>query len=120
MNTRADAEEGVSAVPLLNAVFCAGCETISNSPHDMCSVCGSHSLTSLCRLLGGKLRSEKAQAKTAKYNLELIAKVHEIPAVELNHLIQSISRLAELGGDLECLHINVESILDTERLIRAA
>jgi len=34
MNARAHTDEGLSAVPLLNAVFCADCETISNSPHD--------------------------------------------------------------------------------------
>jgi hypothetical protein len=120
MNTEADVEERVSAVPLLNAVFCAGCETISNSQHDACTVCGSHSLTSLHRLLGGALKSPKAQPTIAKYNLELTAKVHEIPATELNRLIHSITRLAEVGGDLESLHVNMEPVLDTEGLIRAA
>ena len=32
MNAGADTEEGASAIPLLNAVFCVDCETISNSP----------------------------------------------------------------------------------------
>jgi hypothetical protein len=125
MNTAADTEAGLSAVPLLNAVFCVDCETISNSPHDACSVCGSHSLISLVRMLGGTLRGQKPQstedhAKTAKYNLELTVKVHEIPANELNHAIESISRLAEVCGDLESLHINVESVFDTQGVLRAA
>lgn len=119
MNIGTPAEEGVRAVPLLNAVFCAGCETISNSPHEVCIVCGSRSLTSLSRLLGGKLESKRARATRATYDLEVIAKVREVPAAELNYLVQSITRLAA-AGDLERLHINVESVFDTEGLIRAA
>ncbi len=110
------AEAGVSVVSLLNAVFCSGCENISNSPHDVCAVCGSHSLTSLSRLLGGKLRSERVQAKTAKYNVELTAKIHEIVSAELDYLLHSITRLAEGSGDLERLHINVETVFDTAGL----
>ncbi len=125
MNAEAHTEEGLSAVPLHNAVFCVDCETVSNSQHDACSVCGSHSLTSLFRMLGGTLRSQKPQSaadhsKTAKYNLELTAKVHGIPATELNHAIELITRLAEAGGDVKCLHINVESVFDTHRVLRAA
>src|SRR5208282_1175566 len=92
-------------------------ETISNSPHDACSVCGSRSLINLFRMLDGKLRSQKPQsaedhAKPAKYNLELTVKVHEIPALDLNRVIESISRLAEVSGVLESLHINVEPVFD--------
>src|ERR1019366_1275517 len=48
MNAGAHTDGGLSAVPLLNAVFCADCETISDSPHDACTVCGSRSLVNLC------------------------------------------------------------------------
>jgi len=94
MNAGAHTEEGLSAVPLHNAVFCVDCETVRNSQHDACSGCGSHSLISLFRMLGGTLRSQKPQSaadhsKTAKYNLELAAKVHEIPENELNRAIES-------------------------------
>ncbi len=125
MNAEARAEEGLSAVPLHSAVFCVDCETVSNSQHDACSVCGSHSLISLFRMLGGTLRSQKPpsteeRTKTAKYNLELTLKVHEIPANELNRAIESLSRLAEVCGDLESLHINVESVFVTQGMFRAA
>ena len=125
MNAGAHTDEGLSAVPLLNAVFCADCETISNSPHDACTVCGSPSLINLFRVLGGTLRSQKPQsagglAKTAKYNLELTVKVREIPANELNRAIESISRLAEVCGNVESLHINVESVFDAQSVLRAA
>ncbi len=125
MNAGAHTDGGLSAVPLLNAVFCADCETISNSPHDVCTVCGSHSLINLFRMLGGALRSQKPQsakdhAKTASYNLELTVKVNKIPANELTRAIESISRLAEECGDLESLHINVESVFDTQVVLRVA
>jgi len=125
MNEGAHTEGDLSIVPLLNAVFCAECETISNSPHDACTVCGSHSLTALFRMLGGTLRSQKAQsagdrAKTSKYNLELIARVHEIPATELNLIIESMTQLAEAGGAVEFLHLNVESVVDAQGVVRAA
>ena len=37
----------VNAICLQNAVLCAECEVISDSPHDTCRVCGSRSLMSL-------------------------------------------------------------------------
>jgi hypothetical protein len=39
MKSGAQIEGGLSAVPLLNAVFCADCETISNSPHGRQASC---------------------------------------------------------------------------------
>jgi hypothetical protein len=124
----------LTAVPLLNAAFCVDCETISNSPHDACMVCGSHSLISLIRVFGGTLQSQKshsteahkphsteAHAKTAaRYNLEVTASVHDIPAIELNQAIELITRLAEVGGNVKCLHINIESVFDTQALLKAA
>ena len=88
-------------------------------------VCGSHSLLNLFRMVGGTLRSQKTQlagdgAKTAKYNLELIAKVREIPAIELSIIIESMTRLAEAGGAVESLRINVETVSNTEGVLRAA
>jgi hypothetical protein len=42
----------VNAVRLQQAVLCADCDVISDSPHDICLVCGSHSLLPLSRVLG--------------------------------------------------------------------
>lgn len=122
--TKADTEKCSGAVPLLNAVFCVDCETISNSPHDACTICGSRSLINLFRTLGGTLRSQRAQsagqpAQTAKYDLELTAKVHGIPATELNLIIDVMTRLAA-GGAVESLHIGVESVLEAQDALRAA
>jgi hypothetical protein len=51
----------LNAVCLQNAVLCADCEVISDSPHDTCRVCGSHSLMSLSCVLGGTLPMQRAQ-----------------------------------------------------------
>jgi hypothetical protein len=62
VKSRAQTDGGVSAVPLLNAVFCADCETITNSPHEGCAICGSRSLINLFRMVGGTLRNQALQS----------------------------------------------------------
>ncbi len=57
----ADEKPDVNAVCLQNAVLCADCEVISDSPHDTCCVCGSRSLLSMSRVLGGSLPVQRAQ-----------------------------------------------------------
>ena len=42
----------LNAIRLQQAVLCAGCDVISDSPHDACLVCGSRSLLPLARVLG--------------------------------------------------------------------
>jgi len=50
----------LSSLPLLEAVLCADCEIISNSASERCEICGSRSLLSLGRVLGGKVEGERA------------------------------------------------------------
>ena len=50
----------LSSVPLIEAVLCADCEIISNSGGESCEVCGSRSLLSLGRVLGGCIDGERA------------------------------------------------------------
>jgi hypothetical protein len=50
----------LNSVPLLEAVLCADCEIISNSGGEACEVCGSRSLLSLGRVLGGRIEGERA------------------------------------------------------------
>ena len=50
----------LSSLPLLEAVLCADCEIISNSGGERCEICGSRSLLSLGRVLGGKVEGERA------------------------------------------------------------
>jgi hypothetical protein len=50
----------LNAVALQNAVLCAECEVVSDSPHDTCLVCGSRSLFNIARIFGGKLPGARA------------------------------------------------------------
>jgi len=54
----------LNSVPLDNAVLCADCDVISDSPHDICLVCGSRSLFNIARIFGGKLPQERANLIT--------------------------------------------------------
>jgi hypothetical protein len=50
----------LNSVPLQNAVLCAECDVVSDSPHDICLVCGSRSLFNIARIFGGKLPQKRA------------------------------------------------------------
>jgi hypothetical protein len=50
----------LNAVALQNAVLCAECDVVSDSPHDQCLVCGSRSLFNIARMFGGNLPTERA------------------------------------------------------------
>jgi hypothetical protein len=50
----------LSSLPLVEAVLCADCEMISNSGGETCEVCGSRSLLSIGRVLGGCIEGERA------------------------------------------------------------
>jgi len=108
-----EVEQEMSVLPLQNAVFCVNCEAISNSPHDVCKVCGSRSLVSLLRMLGGTLRGKNPPPELIKYNLELTIRVNEVSAADLNRAISALTRLAEVGTELQTLHMHVESVLGT-------
>jgi hypothetical protein len=68
----------VNFVPLQSAAFCVQCELISTNSRPYCLACGSHSLLSLSRVLGGSIR----QQQTA----------HLITDVELNSLVRDLLR----------------------------
>lgn len=65
----------LNAVPLENAVLCAECDVVSDSPHDVCLVCGSHSLFNIARVFGGKLLKKRAAL--------VVQEVVEIPSREV-------------------------------------
>lgn len=58
-------KSALNAIQLMNAVLCADCEVISDSASDVCAVCGSRSLLSLGRVLGGSIGEERAVLVTA-------------------------------------------------------
>jgi len=51
----------LNTVALQHAVLCAECDVVSDSPHDICMVCGSRSLVNICRILGGKMPKNRAE-----------------------------------------------------------
>jgi hypothetical protein len=50
----------LNAVALQNAVLCAECDVVSDSPQDTCLVCGSRSLFNIARMFGGNLPQNRA------------------------------------------------------------
>jgi hypothetical protein len=59
-NIRTEKGRLLNSIPLQNAVLCADCDMVSDSPHDHCLVCGSRSLFNISRLLGGMLPNDRA------------------------------------------------------------
>lgn len=104
----------LSTVSLHNAVFCVDCETISNSPHDICTVCGSPSLIGLFKLLGGTLRQHGDQPKSVRYHLELEVDAQEVSAYDLNRAIDLATSLAAAGAVIKKLHVEVEPVAGEE------
>ncbi len=106
---RAENKRKLNTVSLPDAVLCVDCETISNSPHDECLVCGSTSLLNLHRLLEGSLSRGPEHDNTVKYNLEITAKAKDFSAQELSQAAESITRLlsSRPTGGWEELHFEV-------------
>jgi hypothetical protein len=61
VNVGAEKDRPLNSILLQNAVLCAECDVVSDSPHDHCLVCGSRSLFNISRLLGGMLPSQRAK-----------------------------------------------------------
>lgn len=57
---RSQRDRVLNAVALQNAVLCAECDVVSDSPHDTCLVCGSRSLFNISRVFGGNLPKNRA------------------------------------------------------------
>lgn len=68
----------LNAVPLQNAVLCAECDVVSDSPQDTCLVCGSRSLFNIARLFGGKLPKERTSL-LARDVAEVTSRVIVVP-----------------------------------------
>ena len=102
----------LSAIPLANAVYCANCDLITNSPHDACVICGSHSVVGVARMW--QLTLAESAWNAARYKVSFSVDVREIPANGLSESTKLISRLSELGGDVRILHIKVEPVVGSD------
>jgi hypothetical protein len=60
VDIRAERVRQLNAISLSNAVLCADCDNVSDSPHDECLVCGSRSLFNISRALGGMPPGKRA------------------------------------------------------------
>jgi hypothetical protein len=69
----------LNSVCLRDAVLCAECEVISDSPHDSCRVCGSRSLMSLSCVLGGTLPVQRAHLVESEPERAMISLVRRMP-----------------------------------------
>jgi hypothetical protein len=104
----------LSTIPLVNAVYCVNCDCISNSPHDECSVCGSHSVIAVSRMW--QINLAEAPIKASRYQVSFSAEVCGIPAHGLHESTKLISRLVELGGEVKALHIQVDPVAIKDRV----
>ncbi len=77
----------LNAIQLRNAVLCADCEVVSDSPHDACRICGSRSLLSLACILGGTLPARRAKVliDDAQQQLFVLPPLTLMPPPEHTH-----------------------------------
>jgi hypothetical protein len=68
----------LNAVRLENAVLCAECDVVSDSPHDVCLVCGGHSLFNIAHVFGGELPRKRA-ALVAQQVVEIPSREVVVP-----------------------------------------
>lgn len=105
----------LGAVPLQSAVLCVDCECVTDGRSDECLVCGSHSLLSVARIVGGTLAREANRPKTDNqvlYNLEITVELKLIEPKDLNATVEGIASLIgpRLGRGRACCHITVEPV----------
>jgi galactose mutarotase-like enzyme len=68
----------LNTVRLQNAVLCAECDVVSDSPHDTCLVCGSHSLFNVARIFGGNLPQKRVRL-IAREEVEIASREVVLP-----------------------------------------
>jgi len=114
--TRPQAESGSDAVPLLNAVLCVDCECVTNSRSEECSVCGSRSLLTLAKIIGGRRVAELDERieNSVPLDVEIVIEWKQIQARDLNDAVESINAMIGpwLGRDQASFHIKVVPAVD--------
>ncbi len=105
----------LTSIPLVNAVYCANCDLVTNSPHDECSVCGSRSIVGISQIW--RVTLSTAETQSPRFKVSFTADVRGIPATGLKECTKLISRLAELGGRVRALHIQVEPAVSSDKTI---
>lgn len=108
----------LGAVPLQSAVLCVDCECVTDGRSDECLVCGSRSLLSIARIVGGTLSREAECSQKDKnivlYDLEITVDLKLIEPKDLSATLEGIASLIgpRLGRGRACCHIKVEPVVD--------
>lgn len=104
----------VESLSFQTAVLCIDCESISNTPIDECPTCGSRSVHSLSRILGGSLlayRSAQCDEPTGvNFDVQFTIELKELEGRDLSAMVEGITGIVGpiLGRGRASLHINVE------------
>lgn len=103
----------LSAVPLQTAVLCVNCECVTGGRKDRCPVCGSPSLLSLARVIGGTLSSQHSEdSQRPQFDVEITIGWKRIQPSDLSEALKSITSLIGpwlMRGQASC-HINVTPV----------
>jgi hypothetical protein len=106
------------AVPLRSAVLCIDCECVTNGRFDECLVCGSRSLLSISKMLGGTPLSDKPNRNTKHqitvlFDLNITIELKQMEPNDVNAAVEQITRLiaARLMQGRACFHISVEPVV---------
>ncbi len=106
----------LGAVPLQSAVLCVDCECVTEGRSDECLVCGSHSLLSIARIVGGTLSREDASGNNEQnamlYDLEITVDLKLIEPKDLSATLEGLASLIgpRLRRGRACCHVKVEPV----------
>ena len=106
----------VNFLALQTAVFCIGCELISQNNSATCLACGSQALLSLSRVLGGSLRNQQTAHVIADSELDRLVRelIRTMPSPELhtNESASPVSSPSQVSGSH---HVRSRSFENPER-----
>jgi GAF domain-containing protein len=103
---------------LQTAVFCVACELISENNTPYCLACGSQSVISLSRVLGGTLRGQPTAHLIADAELDRLVRelLHTVPSllpIAENHLPASFASLAPGRHHVRCAAQSASRVAST-------
>src|ERR1700704_91179 len=91
--------QNVNFVPLQSAAFCVQCELISTNSRPYCLACGSHSLLSLSRVLGGSIRQQQTANLITDFELNSLVRdlLRTVPDPDVVGLADQYARVSSLA-----------------------
>jgi putative methionine-R-sulfoxide reductase with GAF domain len=89
----------VSFVPLQSATFCVQCELICENQTPLCLACGSQSVLSLSRVLGGSLRGQSTATLITDEAINQLVRdlLRDVPATEHAYGMGPMARVGSAG-----------------------